>query len=173
MFEHNIILRTSVEFLIKLAVVIMVFRNHAAFLHHLANMIHLVATLLYFIFSLGSKTSGADHAFQSQLVCKFDTFSQAGIIRNFFPGEMTTCSLETCIVGDLFKFLARIPDQRSERSLVTFGTAPFYIFVAIVCESAHRLMRFLRNLFPEHIRLKANGHVDAFTVLDGKDGGGN
>src|SRR6476659_902854 len=98
MFEHNIILGTSVEFLIKLAVVIMISRNHAAFLHHLANMIHLVATFLYFIFSLGYKASGTDHAFQSQLVCKFNTFSQAVIIRNFFQGEMTTCSLETCIV---------------------------------------------------------------------------
>src|SRR6478672_434265 len=143
MFEHNIILRTSVEFLIKLAVVIMVSRNHTAFLHHLANMIHLVATFLYFIFSLGSKTSGADHAFQSQLVCKFNTFSQAGIIRDFFPREMTTCSLETCIVGDLFKFLAGILNKWRERALVTFRTAPFYIFVAIACKPAHRLVRFL------------------------------
>src|SRR4051794_12586191 len=121
----------------------MVSRIHPTFLHHLANMIHLVAMFLYFILILGSKTSGANHTFQSQLVCKFDTFNQAGIICNFFPCEMTTGSFETCIVGDLFKFLAGIFNKRSERSLVTFGTAPFYIFVAIACEPAHCLLRFL------------------------------
>src|SRR4026207_2310391 len=86
---------------------------------------------------------------------------------------MATGSLQSGIVGDLFKFFTGVFYERRERPLVSLGTAPFHVLVTIACQTFHCLFWFLGDLVPKHIGLKAKRHIDAFSIRHGKNGSWN
>src|SRR3954447_18723280 len=86
---------------------------------------------------------------------------------------MATGGLQSGIVGNLFKFFTRIFSEWSELPLVSLWTAPFHVFVTIASQPFHCLFWFLADHIPKYIGLKAERHINAFSLRHGKDGGGD
>ena len=46
MLEHQVVLRAGIQLLVEFTIVVVVSGKHAAFLHHLSEMVHLLAAFL-------------------------------------------------------------------------------------------------------------------------------
>ena len=73
MFEHQVVLRAGIQLLVEFTIVVVVSGNHAAFLDHQSEMVHLLAAFLDLIGGLGHESTGTDHVLQPQLGCELDT----------------------------------------------------------------------------------------------------
>jgi hypothetical protein len=94
MFEHHVVLRAAIQLLVEFTIVVVVSGNHAAFLHHLSEMVHLLAAFLDLIGGLGHESAGTDHVLQPQLAGELDTLGEAVVIHDLLPGEVAAVGFQ-------------------------------------------------------------------------------
>ena len=94
MIEHQVVLRAGIQLRVEFTIVVVVTGHHAAFLHQLSEMVHLLAALLDLIRGLGHESAGTDHVLEPQLVGELDALGEAVVIHDLVPDEVAAAGFQ-------------------------------------------------------------------------------